>query len=663
MSYSIVDQLTCIASEIGSQHSPASCAFIESKNGKLILSMRSDPSAIRSYITYLTLLCSIKYAAANMPGAFASINALKTTPNAAAEILKRIVKELCSNMTQSRIQEGCLSIIDTLCQEPIEKLSPLELSLACEGIIFEIDTLWRETIFSDNQPNTAALKEAIDLQIEQSIFIYSPSSQTLTSITKTYHGSTPAYNKNKAYNAALQDWAFSQFQSQSSKPIKRPPIDQPTHPDMDLLDHLIKSGTLKSHTVYISKSGSFNCEAIKQTVLNLTQQTPPDQNELQNIDIKPLPEPSPLPDSIIDLLESDPKIKALNLDPQRTQSPSPLHDSTQFYQEYTRVCEKMGANKTVCSSTLTQIINMPKECRLPIISLGAPISTDPRQGVGYNASYDTSSTKSPFITKTIKPHIANHTEEPSLLAEGTSIVLDFVPVIGTAKSVVETITGKDAVTGERINRWVAAGGIALSLIPFGKILTRGKKGEKLAAKLIEEEKRTAKKAALKEQLTREVFLSRSKALMSGEIPAVNITPIDVHTNYKSIGRYQRTFITSERYLNQLLGGELKKGSATLRLPKSYARSVEEGMGLSEGAFKDGGYITFVHHVPARDPKLPTKEIGNEFYVAGHGLDGINPKTGQKLVAGPEATIEPVFTVKSLPQVPLGQRQIKILFED
>jgi hypothetical protein len=48
---------------------------------------------------------------------------------------------------------------------------------------------------------------------------------------------------------------------------------------------------------------------------------------------------------------------------------------------------------------------------------------------------------------------------------GLSIVLDFIPVVGTAKGIVEAITGRDAVTGERLATWERA----IGWIPFFKV--------------------------------------------------------------------------------------------------------------------------------------------------------------------------------------------------
>lgn len=49
-----------------------------------------------------------------------------------------------------------------------------------------------------------------------------------------------------------------------------------------------------------------------------------------------------------------------------------------------------------------------------------------------------------------------------------SAVADFVPFIGTGKSIVEVATGRDPITGEVVDRGWAAVGIFASLIPGGK---------------------------------------------------------------------------------------------------------------------------------------------------------------------------------------------------
>ena len=77
---------------------------------------------------------------------------------------------------------------------------------------------------------------------------------------------------------------------------------------------------------------------------------------------------------------------------------------------------------------------------------------------------------------------------PSLVKQALSLVLDFVPFVGSGKSALEVFSGKDPITGEHINRWLAAGGIVLGFIPFGKLLTKGKPVagviDEIAAKIV-----------------------------------------------------------------------------------------------------------------------------------------------------------------------------------
>ncbi len=66
-------------------------------------------------------------------------------------------------------------------------------------------------------------------------------------------------------------------------------------------------------------------------------------------------------------------------------------------------------------------------------------------------------------------------QDPSFLSQAASFALDVTPFVGTGKSIGELITGEDLVTGEKVNRWFAAGGIVIGLIPFGKAVLKGGK--------------------------------------------------------------------------------------------------------------------------------------------------------------------------------------------
>jgi RHS repeat-associated protein len=60
----------------------------------------------------------------------------------------------------------------------------------------------------------------------------------------------------------------------------------------------------------------------------------------------------------------------------------------------------------------------------------------------------------------------------SIFLEGVSLVVDFIPFVGSGKSAIEAITGRDPITGSQVNRAVAAVGF----VPGGKYLTRGAQG-------------------------------------------------------------------------------------------------------------------------------------------------------------------------------------------
>ncbi|MBY6062825.1 HNH/ENDO VII family nuclease [Pseudidiomarina sediminum] len=68
---------------------------------------------------------------------------------------------------------------------------------------------------------------------------------------------------------------------------------------------------------------------------------------------------------------------------------------------------------------------------------------------------------------------ANQSQDPSLGQQATSLGLDVVPVVGSAKSFMQMIT--DAVTGEEVHRGMEFLGIFAGLVPGGKALLKGDK--------------------------------------------------------------------------------------------------------------------------------------------------------------------------------------------
>ncbi|GEM_PF-2434563 len=90
-------------------------------------------------------------------------------------------------------------------------------------------------------------------------------------------------------------------------------------------------------------------------------------------------------------------------------------------------------------------------------------------------------------------------DDHHILEVGASIALDCVPVVGTGKSAVELVEGKDLVTGEKINRWILAGGLLLSLVPFGKAAFKAARAAIKERKAISLATRTAYGAASKKE--------------------------------------------------------------------------------------------------------------------------------------------------------------------
>ena len=69
--------------------------------------------------------------------------------------------------------------------------------------------------------------------------------------------------------------------------------------------------------------------------------------------------------------------------------------------------------------------------------------------------------------------------------EVASATASFVPVLGTALGFYSLATGKDLITGKSVSRGEAAFGILLSAVPFGSIITKGKKFAKIGGEVAE----------------------------------------------------------------------------------------------------------------------------------------------------------------------------------
>ena len=207
---------------------------------------------------------------------------------------------------------------------------------------------------------------------------------------------------------------------------------------------------------------------------------------------------------------------------------------------------------------------------------------------------------------------------PTLGEEGASLVLDFVPIVGTVKAVAEAIKGRDLITGEKENRWVLAGGIALSLIPFGKLLEKvGGRGGRFILK----------------NLDRMTLRRRWDRLESGKVKGFNFTGKSTGVSYNvnnSGGKYG-TYITDQTHIERAIG-KVPHDQTSIEITKEQARRLAKNLGVPEDSVLAGGVLNIISRIPERMPKRP--QGGNELFKGtNRGLPNY----------GPELTVHPIPT--------------------
>lgn len=215
--------------------------------------------------------------------------------------------------------------------------------------------------------------------------------------------------------------------------------------------------------------------------------------------------------------------------------------------------------------------------------------------------------------------MSQNPNNPSLLKEALSLLLDFVPFVGSGKSALEVVAGKDVITGEHINRWIAGGGIILGMVPFGKILGKGRKSsemaEKIAAKIVYDA--NSKKELLKKMekviptATREVdqgfilqeISSKVKPDELAKKYGINFNPLDSRSDMNLIHQYlvQMRYGGHAVYKHWLSGG---KKELLHQLSEVEKKKVQSQLSDAEEVF---AYLKMV----LKDPKtvrldLPTK---------------------------------------------------------
>jgi hypothetical protein len=95
--------------------------------------------------------------------------------------------------------------------------------------------------------------------------------------------------------------------------------------------------------------------------------------------------------------------------------------------------------------------------------------------------------------------------------EAGSFILSSLPVIGTAKSSGELVTGYDPITGNEIPRWLSAGTLVLSVVPFAAGAVKEIRGVSKAANYEVISTAKAGQSAIARDLSEQVFLKEVKS--------------------------------------------------------------------------------------------------------------------------------------------------------
>ena len=112
--------------------------------------------------------------------------------------------------------------------------------------------------------------------------------------------------------------------------------------------------------------------------------------------------------------------------------------------------------------------------------------------------------------------------------------------------------------------------------------------------------------------------------------AYNVSPESWFMEYNTLGR-KGTFITDDKALKDILG-DFELGSQ--KLDKDTISRLEKSLGLNKGSLSKSGFrITEINNITDKNPRIPTQDMGNQFFRFGEGLPG----------GGPELVIDPIPT--------------------
>eukprot|EP00009_Paramoeba_aestuarina_P003553 CAMPEP_0201506722 /NCGR_PEP_ID=MMETSP0161_2-20130828/588_1 /ASSEMBLY_ACC=CAM_ASM_000251 /TAXON_ID=180227 /ORGANISM="Neoparamoeba aestuarina, Strain SoJaBio B1-5/56/2" /LENGTH=339 /DNA_ID=CAMNT_0047900895 /DNA_START=136 /DNA_END=1152 /DNA_ORIENTATION=- len=168
-------------------------------------------------------------------------------------------------------------------------------------------------------------------------------------------------------------------------------------------------------------------------------------------------------------------------------------------------------------------------------------------------------------------------KETKIGAQAASIIIDLVPFAGTAKGVLEVITGKDPITGEKLNRFLAAVGVAASLIPFGKALLKAKKLHKIT-KLSQINKHIFRKAV--GHVVPRTNASKMRWAKLFEKVASNpknqtTIGLSKHAQDAGVKMYRKQFRNGKQVWVQYRNGKMQNAGVNVPGDKNYIKGLEQ----------------------------------------------------------------------------------------
>lgn len=147
-----------------------------------------------------------------------------------------------------------------------------------------------------------------------------------------------------------------------------------------------------------------------------------------------------------------------------------------------------------------------------------------------------------------------------------SMMLDFAPVIGQLKAVIEGVVGKDLITGDKLAPWQRGLGILLAIIPEAKgIFTAGRDGIKLLAKGVAAADKSADEAAKIYRIAKGASRLSTEEVQAAEKGVV--ASKEFRTVAKALDEMEGGATSAER-AGARAAGDAEKGAAAAAKPVS-----------------------------------------------------------------------------------------------